>query len=42
MSDIYSSHDIWLTIDVEEITDTNFNLKWKHEVKLDYDKLIDN
>jgi polysaccharide deacetylase family protein (PEP-CTERM system associated) len=31
-----------LTIDVEEITDTNFNILWKKEVKVDYEKLIDN
>jgi hypothetical protein len=31
---------IWLTIDIEEITDTNFNILWKQNIKLDYDKLI--
>lgn len=32
---------IWLTIDVEEVTDMNFNVKWKKEPILDYEKRID-
>jgi hypothetical protein len=31
-----------LTIDVEEITDTNFNILWKQKPILNYEKLIDN
>ena len=31
-----------ITIDVEEITDTNFNILWNKEPKLNYEKLIDN
>eukprot|EP01003_Olkasia_polycarbonata_P004092 NODE_304_length_1031_cov_87.341141_g261_i0.p1 GENE.NODE_304_length_1031_cov_87.341141_g261_i0~~NODE_304_length_1031_cov_87.341141_g261_i0.p1 ORF type:complete len:121 (-),score=5.30 NODE_304_length_1031_cov_87.341141_g261_i0:469-831(-) len=42
MSDIYDSSKVWLTIDVEEIIDTNFNINWKIEPKLDYSILIDN
>ncbi len=42
MNDIYESSKIWLTIDVEEITDTNFNIKWNTIPSLDYEKLIDN
>ncbi len=33
---------IWLTIDVEEITDTNFNIKWKQNPEVDYEVLINN
>ncbi len=32
---------IWLTIDVEEVTDMNFNVLWKNEPKIEYEKLID-
>jgi len=42
MSRIYNSEKIWLTIDVEELVDSNFNIKYKSIVKLDYNKLIDN
>jgi len=31
-----------LTIDVEEIIDTNFHILWKKEPKVDYERLIDN
>lgn len=33
---------MFLTIDVEEITDTNFNILWKQVPNIDYEKLIDN
>ena len=42
MSELYDKYKTWLTIDVEEITDTNFDLKWKRQVSLDYDRLIQN
>ena len=42
MSLIYDEYNIWLTIDVEEIVDTNFNIKWKSKVDVDYEQLIDN
>ncbi len=32
---------IWLTIDVEEVTDMNFNVLWHKEPKVDYEKYID-
>ncbi len=32
---------IWLSIDVEEVTDMNFNVLWKNKPVLDYEKLID-
>jgi len=32
---------IWLTIDVEEITDMNFNIKWKKSPAIDYEQRID-
>lgn len=32
---------IWLTIDVEEVIDMNFNVKWKKEPILDYEKYVD-
>ena len=31
---------IWLSIDIEEVTDMNFNVLWKNEPKLEYEKLI--
>lgn len=42
MSEIYKNSKIWLTIDVEEIVDTNFSIDWKSSPKVDYEKLIDN
>ena len=42
MSEIYKNSKVWLTIDVEEITDTNFNINWKSKVNLNYELLIDN
>lgn len=36
----YSSQKIWLTIDIEEITDTNFYIRWKKNPDLDYEKLL--
>ncbi len=32
---------IWLTIDIEKITDMNFNVLWKKEPVLDYEKVVD-
>ena len=32
---------IWLTIDVEEITDMNFNIKWKKAPAIDYEQRIE-
>lgn len=36
----YANQNIWLTIDIEEITDTNFNIRWKRSPDLDYEKLL--
>jgi len=33
---------IWVTIDVEEVVDMNFDVKWKKEPKIEYEKYIDN
>jgi len=41
MSSIYYNHKVWLTIDIEEITDTNFNIRWKCSSDLKYEKLIE-
>ena len=41
MSRIYQNSKIWLTIDIEEITDTNFNILWKKQPKIDYEKLLE-
>ena len=32
---------IWLTIDVEEVTDMNFTIKWKNRPLINYEKYID-
>ncbi len=32
---------IWTTIDVEEVTDMNFDVKWKREPYIDYERYID-
>ncbi len=32
---------IWLTIDIEEVTDMNFDVKWKKRPKINYEKYID-
>jgi peptidoglycan/xylan/chitin deacetylase (PgdA/CDA1 family) len=32
---------IWLTLDVEEVTDMNFHVQWKEEPELDYEKYVD-
>ncbi len=32
---------IWITIDVEEVTDMNFGVKWKNTPAIDYEKHID-
>ena len=32
---------IWLTLDVEAVTDMNFNVQWEHEPLLEYEKYID-
>ncbi len=32
---------IWLTLDVEEVTDMNFKVKWREEPPLEYEKYID-
>ena len=42
MSLIYNQSKIWLTIDIEEITDTNFNILWNKDIKIDYEAIIDN
>ncbi len=42
MSKIYNKYNIWLTIDVEKITDTNFNINWKSKADLNYELLINN
>ena len=42
MSDVYSKSKVWLTIDVEELTDTNFNICWIKRKEIDYDVLIQN
>lgn len=41
MSLIYNQSKIWLTIDIEEITDTNFNILWNKDIKIDYEAIID-
>lgn len=41
MSRMYEKSKIWLTIDIEEISDTNFDLKWKKPPVMDYEKLTD-
>lgn len=43
MSAIYfnKQYPMWLTIDVEELTDTNFALRTKRPVQLEYETLID-
>jgi len=33
---------MWVTIDVEEVIDMNFNVRWKKEPKIEYEKYIDN
>jgi len=41
MSSVYlNSKDIWLTIDIEEVKDSNFNLVRKGDIKISYDILI--
>jgi len=40
-SKVYNEHEIWLTIDVEELNDSNFKLSEKKPIKLNYEKLID-
>jgi len=42
MSQIYENSKNWLTIDIEEITDSNFSLRWSSNPKLEYERLIDN
>ena len=32
---------IWLTIDVEEVVDMNFNVQWKQEPDINYEEYID-
>jgi hypothetical protein len=32
---------IWLTIDVEDVTDMNFKIQWKKKPEIDYEKTID-
>lgn len=39
-NNIYNDSKVWLTIDIEEITDTNFNINWKKKANIDYDLLI--
>ncbi len=33
---------IWVTIDIEEATDMNFNVKWHDQPIIDYEKNIEN
>lgn len=41
MSEVYRQSRIWLTIDIEELGDTNFNLKWtKGYPNLNYEFLL--
>lgn len=41
MSSVYlNSKNIWLTIDIEEVKDSNFNLVRKGNIKISYDMLI--
>jgi len=39
---VYDKYPLWLTIDVEELTDSNFNLINKKSINLDYEILLDN
>ena len=32
---------MWITIDIEEIQDMNFNILWKKRVEVDYEEIID-
>ena len=32
---------MWITMDVEEVTDMNFNVLWKNQPQIDYEKYID-
>lgn len=40
MSSIYQCSRIWLTIDIEELCDTNFRITWKQKENLDYAILL--
>jgi len=42
MSQIYKNSRYWLTIDIENLDSTNFNILWTKEPKLNYDCLVDN
>ncbi len=42
MSKVYFAEKVWLTIDVEELNDTNFGLNYLKSPNLDYEKLINN
>jgi len=41
-STVYDTHPLWLTIDVEELVDSNFNLLNKKSINLDYEVLLNN
>jgi len=38
----YQKYSSWLTIDIEELSDTNFNLTKKRTLELNYEELVDN
>jgi len=41
-SKVYDTHKLWLTIDVEELNDSNFKLFEKKPINLHYEELLDN
>ncbi len=42
MSKIYKNSQIWLTIDIEEIINTNFHINWRSNPEVNYEKAINN
>lgn len=42
MSRVYKDGKVWLTIDVEELDDTNFNIRYKKKPEIDYEQMLDN
>ncbi len=41
MSKIYKESKTWLTIDIEEIEDTNFTILWRKKPEIDYVRLLE-
>ena len=42
MSEIHNNSQIWLTIDIEEIINTNFHINWRSNPEVDYEEAITN